>query len=363
MAQFAQLGVQGRHAHMAVKHIWCKGTIDLKIRQLSINRRFDSTSVRNISTDVLLCRTRKQPMCISLISKCYGQRMSSSLTSSPSSSISSSNGHNKTNQNISQQSSPITRQQNITEEEFKEVLSSSAESRRRWTSVLPWILGTGMFAMILAYGTYKVSVCQDVIFIPYWIKEYEFEELLTPEHKFQLTGMAVNAMIESLAYKESVVGMLGLPIIIESVDEIRFFFPEDSPAEHVLKGFEVSHEPNSGIMPTIRKSARIFSIRDVQSKLLAPLASATGLGSTESEDETGVQELFDSFEQTKIWVKVAGTVTVQGARIRRQSANSSQHCVIKFEGFMDSERLNTVTIRGGVIEFYENDKLIREVNW
>ncbi|KAK9368489.1 hypothetical protein V1509DRAFT_623062 [Lipomyces kononenkoae] len=262
----------------------------------------------------------------------------------------------------------------FTEEEFRHAILQSSTIKREHGAKLRRriFLGT-LSTSILLYGLYKLYVQEECFFIPYWIKPYVLEEVLTRGQLDSLEHMTGNALLEALAYQEVVAASLGLPIIIESLDAVRFSFPPDRPAEHVLKGIEVYRKSDKQKLPGIRRSVRIFSIRDVRSKFIVPLADAIGM--TTDEAEESVHDIVENMElKSNVWVEVIGTAVISGAKARReeyehkanansQSSSVTRRCVVQFKGYLDLERMNTVRIQSGDLIFYENGKEVRRISW
>ncbi|KAK9240580.1 hypothetical protein V1525DRAFT_395385 [Lipomyces kononenkoae] len=269
---------------------------------------------------------------------------------------------------------PPSSMHQFTEDEFRHAILQSSTMKREHGAKLRRriFLGT-LSTAILLYGLYKLYVQEECFFIPYWIKPYVLEEILTREQLDSLEQMTGDALLEALAYQEVVAANLGLPIIIESLDAVKFAFPPDRPAEHVLRGVEVYRKSDKQKFPSIRRSVRIFSIRDVQSKFIVPLADAIGM--TTDEVEESVHDIMDNMElKSNVWVEVTGTAIISGAKARRersennvtanpQSSSVTRRCVVQFKGYLDLERMNTVRIQSGELIFFENGKDVRRISW
>ncbi|KAK9356541.1 hypothetical protein V1505DRAFT_391234 [Lipomyces doorenjongii] len=260
----------------------------------------------------------------------------------------------------------------FTEEEFRHaILQSSTMKREHGAKLRRRIFLGSLSTAIFLYGMYKLYVQDESFFIPYWVKPYVLEEILTRAQLDSLKQMTGDALLEALAYQELVAANLGLPIIIESLDAVKFAFPPDRPAEHVLKGIEVYRKTDKQKMPSIRRSVRIFSIREIRSKFITPLADAIGM--TTDEAEESVHEIMENMElKTNIWVEVTGTAVISGAKARReeiekksnvQLSSVARRCVVQFKGYLDLERMNTVRVQSGDLIFYENGEEVRRISW
>ncbi|KAK7206751.1 hypothetical protein BZA70DRAFT_275001 [Myxozyma melibiosi] len=264
----------------------------------------------------------------------------------------------------------------FTEEDLKEAILSSHTLHgksflSKWLSTL---LIAGTSVVVAGYFTYRIHYRDQAVFLPLWAKPYVFEEVLSPEQIQTLRNLTEDALLGALAYKESVGAMLGLPIIIEKMEDVKFSFPPDRPKEHVIVGVEFYREKSDQIFPRIRSSVRILSIEDAYSRLVTPFANAVGLdGGSDNEREptSAVHELLDGLEKWKnrVWVDVNGTAVVHGSFVRNQNKSDGEedsqkhYCVVKFKGFLDLERMNVVTIQSGELIAYEDGKESRRLEW
>ncbi|KAJ8101466.1 hypothetical protein POJ06DRAFT_251614 [Lipomyces tetrasporus] len=260
----------------------------------------------------------------------------------------------------------------FTPDEFRDaILQSNAMKREHGAKLRRRLFLGTMSTALLLYGLYKLYVLDESFFVPYWIKPYIFEEILTRRQLDSLKQMTGDALIEALAYQELVAANIGLPIIIESLDEVKFAFPSDRPAEHVLKGIEVYRKTDTQHFPSIRRSVRIFSIREIRSKFITPLADAIGMTTDEAEEP--VHEIMENMElNSNIWVEVTGKAAISGAKARRehndnkakpQLSSPARKCVVQFKGYLDLERMNTVRIQSGDLIFFENGEEVRRISW
>ncbi|KAK9446973.1 uncharacterized protein V1518DRAFT_422602 [Limtongia smithiae] len=251
---------------------------------------------------------------------------------------------------------------------LREAIVNSAEIKRkarplRW---IPAALLSGAAAAIVCYGGYKVYVLQEAIFMPYWIQPYVLEEVLTHTQLEELTELTHEAVLETLAYRDNVAAALGLPIVVEQLEDVRFTFPPDRPQEHVVKGVELYRVNRTQMLPRFKWSLRIFSLEDMYAKLISPL-SAIGLGSSEDDEDSVMQDFLTAIEQrTRSWVDVTGTAVVVGAFARHAGdaeSRKKRKCVVQFKGYLDLDRMNAVTIQNGVVVVYENDVAVQRIEF
>ncbi|KAK9460834.1 uncharacterized protein V1516DRAFT_677790 [Lipomyces oligophaga] len=259
----------------------------------------------------------------------------------------------------------------FSEDRLRETIAAS-HSLQQKAGVGPWIptlLLSGVTLGILGYSSYKIYFLNDEAFFPYWVKPYVFEEVLTEDQLEDLRNITRDALLESLAYKDTVAAIVGLPLMIESVSDIEFKFPSDRPAEHVVKGIEVYRKTAHAVFPSTRFSVRIFSLEEAYTALLTPISSAIGITANEDEEDV-LQELLTRLERmnSKTWVNVTGIAVIQGSFLRRQATESGltendTKCVVKFQGYLDLNRMNAVTIQGGQLTLFKDGKEVKKAQW
>ncbi|KAK9466432.1 hypothetical protein V1512DRAFT_263596 [Lipomyces arxii] len=246
----------------------------------------------------------------------------------------------------------------------------SMEHHKERTRFRRQIIIGGVVLSIASYMAYKLYIQNQTMFIPYWLKPYVFEEILTSDQLASLHDLTVEALLEAIAYQNSVAAIVGLPIMVESMQDVHFAFPEGRPAEHVLKGFEIYRDQSSQFFPSIRRSVRIFSPKEISSGLISPLFEAVGLFNDNVEEP--VHEMIDNVTlKPELWVEVTGSASIEGARTRRLAKeNASQdsslpktHCTVKFKGYMDLDRMNTVRIQTGELVLKRGDEELKRLSW
>lgn len=89
----------------------------------------------------------------------------------------------------------------ISEDDLREaIISSNTLQRKSW--ILQWgsaILLTGLSLSILIYSAYKVHYLDQPVFIPFWVKPYIFEEVMTPEQLQILKSKATGFFLSDIA--------------------------------------------------------------------------------------------------------------------------------------------------------------------
>ncbi|KAK9476535.1 hypothetical protein V1514DRAFT_263426, partial [Lipomyces japonicus] len=163
--------------------------------------------------------------------------------------------------------------------EIRQAIANSPQFQSRGSSLPAIVLGL-LLCGFTGVASYRILFLHEPVFVPYWISEYDFNQWLSDERKQELRVLTTNALIESIAYKDGIATELGFPISVESLDHLQFSFPPDHDVEYVLHGIELQPpdaKNGGGAWAKLNfKAARVFSVGQIERKLIRPLVEAIG---------------------------------------------------------------------------------------